>query len=256
MKTIFVIAWAFLIASQNALAMATDTLPYKPDRGYYFIRRTDKIDSSSFLFYPIKRSFDKKDVADTTITLSSYGEGWLDKDSVPVGEWKFYSKDEKGKEYVLKEGVFRKTTSDLFDIVGDIAEIKELFRLSPDTLRVMQSARVRYIKCGTWVYYHPNGKIWKKQDFLCNNLPVEYSIVVNENGSKELLVTEGDGNFGADEYIDFHSTLSEYDEAGRIFKKLKFFYLGNRAIYKAIYDKHGNIVKEIADQYGVGPFNQ
>ncbi|MBN8855429.1 MAG: hypothetical protein BGO55_27455 [Sphingobacteriales bacterium 50-39] len=184
---------------------------------------------------------DKKDVKDTTVTLLSHGEGCMDKDSLPFGKWMFYCKDENGKEYLFKEGFFKKTIPGLFDIIGDTVEIRGLFGVqnSPDSLKLKQLTFVKYIKCGTWVYYHPNGKIWKKVNFRCDKLPVKCDIAHTDNGSMELLVSMNE-NFGQDEYVD--GAVSEFDEEGYVFKKVIFSVL-NRVIYKAVYDKRGSIIK-------------
>lgn len=211
----------------------------------------------------ITNSEDRKDVFDTTITILSVGEGWFDRDSLPIGKWRFFSKDENGKVYLFKEGIFKKTTPEMFTIVGtDLSSVNKIFHYSQYKIKFMESSMIKYIKCGEWTYYHRNGKVWRKMLYQCDSLCIEYIIAKSDEGnnsnSYKLLGTTNQ-SFDYNAYIKPYYPMLEFDEIGNLSKKLIFTYF-NRVVYKALYDKNGNLKKEFgnaSDFQGnsIWPFN-
>lgn len=239
----------------NILHAQTESKPNevlpKPDSAYYFVSRNTVIDTAQYSLYLSIRPIDKKDSGDTIQKISSNGEGWLNKDSIPIGEWKFYSKNINGVEYVLKEGVYKKTTPDLFYIMANKEDIRKLINLSESEIQAKQAAFTPYIKCGDWVYYHPNGKVWKKVTFMCKEIPIEWIVVMGEYNSYKLMVTV---NFYFPDDENIWGQVLEYDEDGQIFKKLEFG-SQDKIIYKAVYNKKGNVIKEARSSSWSGDTN-
>ena len=96
-----------------------NTVPPRPDSGVYFISRNKIIDSTNYKLYDGIRPYDKKDIKDSTIIINSIGEGWLDKDSLPVGQWSFFAVNKSNKPYLFKTGEYKKTEEQMFAFTDD-----------------------------------------------------------------------------------------------------------------------------------------
>lgn len=245
-----------LIFCVNTIAYPQEvTVRSKPDNGVYFISRNAIIDSSRYKLYYSIRAYDKKDINDTTITIKSNGEGWLDKDSLPVDEWSFFSIDETNKPYLLKKGTYLKTEEKMFAFTyGDSINIKEN-GFTPESLQEDFAKYYPFIKTGTWLYYHSNGKIWKQVSFESSNLFL-YIIFVPEKGELDnehnikITVSEKEKN---DEWPK--EEIDEYNAEGYLFKKLNFLPNG-KVFYKGIFDNTGKIIHEYTDyQAGINSTN-
>ncbi|MEN2412200.1 hypothetical protein [Flavobacterium mesophilum] len=96
----------FLLAQQNDLIVNGchyTSSPSKPSEGVYFIYRSEKeTDMLRAEVLKIIRPTDIQKKGDSIIKIKSNGEGWLDKDTIPVGKWNFYAKDKHGQEYLFK----------------------------------------------------------------------------------------------------------------------------------------------------------
>ncbi len=127
------------------------------------------------------RAIDKKDEGDSTLSIYSNGEGWLDKDSLPVGEWKFYATQNGGKEYLFKSGSYQPTTASMFEVINiDSSDLAKNYGLSFYRLQENQLQIIPFIKANQWNYFHANGKIWKSVNFKMSQVPIIISIVMDD----------------------------------------------------------------------------
>jgi hypothetical protein len=239
-----------LIFCVNTIVYPQDvTVASRPDNGVYFISRNTIIDSSKYKLYYSIRAYDKKDINDTTVTIKSNGEGWLDKDSLPVGEWLFFSIDETNKSYLLKKGKYLKTEEKMFAFTNDDHINISEYGFTPESLQKDFSRDYPFIKTGTWYYYHPNGKIWKQVLFESHDLFLDI-VFVNEKGEfdnehiTKAMISEKEKE---DEWPK--EKVDEYNADGYLFKKV-FFAPTGRVIVKEIFDNTGKIIHEYSDFHG------
>lgn len=243
-----IIRYAFL--HLRSLCTKDDVFNKPPSGAIYFVSRNAVLKTENEMLVTSIRSIDKKDEGDTTLSVSSNAEGWLDKDSLPIGRWNFYAKNKLGKEYLFKSGTYHLTKAEMFKVINiDSSDLARNYRLSFYTLQKDHVKTIPFIKSGEWNYYHPDGKLWKKVSYQNENIPIHTEITetsVNGSGaeaSTALIIILKDK---LDEWIDFE--VSEYDEQGNLFKRLQYYH-GD--LYKKIlYDKYGSVIKtETAKQH-------
>jgi len=151
----------------------------RPNESIYFVNRNAVINTNNKMLALSIRSIDKKDEEDTTLSINSNGEGWLDKDSLPVGEWKFYATDNGGKEYLFKSGIYEHTNPDMFEVKGiDSSDFAKNYHLSFRNLQVRQVQIIPFVKSGKWNYYHSNASLWKTVYYINNKIPITIGIVL------------------------------------------------------------------------------
>ncbi len=205
----------------------------------YFVSRNTILSPVNKMLAGSIRSIDKKDEGDTTISICSNGEGWLDKDSLPVGEWKFYSKNHEGKKYLFKSGAYQRTTAPMFEVVDiDSTDLFKNYGLSFYNLQQEQLHTIPFIKSNQWDYYHANGKVWKTVNFKNSQVPVITNIVMNapsDQSSKLIIVLKED----MDEWII--GELNEYNDKGGLYKKLQYQTTGE-VFKKMMYNNSGSII--------------
>ncbi len=216
----------------------------KPEGALYFINRRAIVHTSNNMLLNSIRSADKKDVGDTTLLVMSSGEGWLDKDSLPIGDWQFFTTDASGREYVFKKGSYSRTRADMFEVLNsDSNWLMKNHQVSFASLKENHSVLVPFIKSDNWEYYHPNGRIWKTVGYQSRQVPVYLDIMIstdplgNETGSTIITRSKED----ADEWIA--RDVKEYDQNGILFKKLEY-YSFSEVFKKTIYGPKGEIIKE------------
>lgn len=165
----------------------------RPSAAIYFISRNAVLKTGNEMLFNSIRSIDQKKAGDTVIAVSSRGEGWLDKDSLPVGQWHFYAKDGSDKEYLFKAGTYSRTKPAMFEVKNiDSSDLSSKYQLSFCTLQEDHVKRIPFIKSYNWNYYHPDGKLWKSVDYLVSRIPIFTSIVMNgtENDPSSILVVQ------------------------------------------------------------------
>ncbi len=208
----------------------SDSILQRSDSGVYFIHENETINHGKYYLSNSIRSIDKMDIDTSTIEIKADGEGWLDKDSVPVGNWKFYANSKAGNKYILKEGNYVRSSPSMFFLLGDTDELKDVFGSNLDTLLMQQIRTIPFIKAGTWTY-HPNGKLWKKVTFRSSEIPIKF-FIAEINGGEQLLFPVND-----DEPIE--GKVKEFNAEGKLYKEL--YYMGfNKVFRKISYDKNGN----------------
>ncbi|MFL5772964.1 MAG: hypothetical protein ACJ75F_07395 [Flavisolibacter sp.] len=213
----------------------------------YFISKTAQLSSSNEQLLKVIRCTDKMDAGDSTIRINSRGEGWVDKDSVPIGHWKFYATNNKGKEYLFKEGEYMKTDSSVFMIIGvDTDEVKQRYHMNLDELKKDYVSTVPFMKTLEWKYYHDNGNEWKKVFYKFDLVPLELAESMDPSTEKNSLVVKMPETF--DEYIT--GEVAEFNKKGICFKKLEYDELGF-LMTKTLISPNGSVTrKETAEAYG------
>jgi hypothetical protein len=174
-----------------------------PSAAIYFISRNVVLKTENEMLLNSIRCIDRKEVGDTVIAISSKGEGWLDKDSLPIGQWNFYANDEQGKEYLLKSGTYSRTAPAMFEVKNiDSNDLSNHYHLSYCTLQEDHVKRIPFIKSYNWNYYHPNGEVWKNVDYQVSQIPIILSISINveENYPSSILSVQLKEN--PDEWIN------------------------------------------------------
>lgn len=218
----------------------------KPDSGIYFVSRHTLIDSTNYRLYTSLRPSEKKDINHNSVIIKSNGEGWLNRDSIPIGEWVFYAHDEFNKEYVLKSGNYRTIDEQMFRFKDEDYESIDEYGFSLGSLLEYLSGCFNFIKSGKWNYYHPNEKLWKEVNFKFYDLYINLHFVktrgetVNESVSKIVIDEKEDFDEWPKEKIE------EYDSDGFLYKKL-FFSPEGKIILKQIFDKKGRRIEEVKD---------
>ena len=225
----------------KSLCSNSNTLHNTSSAAIYFVSRNTVLQSGNKMLAGSIRSIDKKDEGDTTLSVYSNGEGWLDKDSFPIGDWNFYSKNKAGKEYLFKSGTYHRTTAPMFEVTNiDSTDLAKKYGTSYYSLQQAQLQIIPFIKTNQWHYYHANGKIWKKVNYKISQVPIITNIVMNDpanQASTELIIVLKEE---LDEWIA--GELKEYDEKGSVYKKLQYHTTGE--VYKKIlYNKNGIIIK-------------
>jgi hypothetical protein len=166
----------------HLIAMAEN----KSTEAIFFLSRYAELKTSNPLLASSLRAEDKSELSGKEIIIESKGEGWLDKDSLPVGKWKFYARDEKQKEYLFKEGIYLKTNPGMFEVQGiDSAELNDNYHLSMQSLQEYRSKEIPFVKSGSWTYYQPDGKPAKTMDFISQRIPVSVSIMMEDPSSNK-----------------------------------------------------------------------
>ena len=227
----------------GSLCIKRDAFKNPSAGAIHFVGRNTLLKPGNEMLATSIRAADKKDEGDTTITIISNGEGWLDIDSLPIGKWDFYTKNKLEKEYLFKSGNYQLTKARLFEVKNiDSTELAKNYQLTFTSLQQGQVKRIPFIKSGEWNYYHPNGKLWKTVNYQNENIPVHTEIVEtplngsNTETSTGLIIIWNDK---PDEWIN--SEVSEYDELGNLLKKLQY---DDGDLYrKVLYDKHGTVIK-------------
>ena len=207
----------------------------------HFVSRHSNIITINEVLKASIRPMDKKDEGDTTITINSFGEGWLDTDSLPIGSWKFYAKSKSGKEYLFKTGDYIRTTPEMFVVLNiDSADLQNQYRRSFRELQEGQVSDIPFVKSNEWNYYHDNGQLWKKVNYKQENIPVNMGIVMQdaENTASTVLVIELKSE--PDAWIE--GQVVEYDANGRLYKKLHYRQSGEVA-QKTMYGENGKVIK-------------
>lgn len=170
------------ISTENRLQPGAVNKQSKPPfvyrTGKFFVFRNDTIRTENEFLLNSIRPEDKKD----TGNIHSKGEGWLDRDSIPCGPWKFYAKDSAGREYLFKSGFYKRTRAELF-VIKNMDENGSVtpYKLSLCTLQQDQVARTPFIKSGKWNYYQPNGTLWKTLEYQDENLPIEVYLIMDKD---------------------------------------------------------------------------
>lgn len=212
------------------------------DKGSYFLTRAGILSSNNEMLYRSLRPIDKMDIGDSTITITSKGEGWLDKDSFPVGNWNFYAINEAGEEYLFKSGVYQRTNPLMFQVINiDSSDLQNQFHLKFLNLQEEQVQTIPFIKINKWNYYHVNKKLWKSVYYKALQIPISTTILMTGtevNSPPRLIVQFQDDR---DEYID--GEIKEFDKKGKLFKIMQY---NSSAILnkKILFDNVGNIIKE------------
>ena len=161
------------------LCIKTGSLNDRPPGAAYFIPRNALLNSGNKMFAESIRSIDIAGDSHVPVPVNSSGEGWLDKDSLPIGQWYFYAKNSTGKEYLFKTGLYQTTTPEMFEVTDiDSMELAKNFHLSFLSLQKQQAQAIPFVKVKAWKYYHPDGTIWKKVNFKHRQIPVNTSIVI------------------------------------------------------------------------------
>lgn len=174
------------------------------DSSVFFVKRNALISTENLMLKESIRAVDKKPNGDTVILINSNGEGWLDKDSLPVGVWTFYATDSLGNKYLFKMGKYQRTIPSMFEVRGiDSADIEKDYQLTFSDLRQQHLRTVPFIKTGTWYYYTATRKLWKTLEFKKAAIPIETSVVIMdmENPRKTSLIINLK-NDGMDEWVD------------------------------------------------------
>ena len=172
-----IIRGAFIHLKSLCTKFAASNNP--PYEALYFVNRNAVFKTDNKMLQGSIRSIDKIDGGDRTMSVSSNGEGWLNKDSLPIGEWKFYSIDSSGKEYLFKSGTYQRTKPEMFTVMGiDSSELAKKYQLSFYALQQGHVQTIPFIKAQAWNYYYPTGKFWKTVYYKTTQIPISVSIVM------------------------------------------------------------------------------
>jgi len=241
-----IIRYAFL--HLRSLCTKDDVFIKPPSGAIYFVSRNAVLKTENEMLVTSIRSIDKKDEGDTTLSVSSNAEGWLDKDSLPIGKWNFYAKNKLAKEYLFKSGTYQRTKAEMFKVINiDSADLAKNYHLSFSYLQQNQAKTIPFIKTNEWNYYHANSGLWKTVIYKIRQIPLIANILMQEpeyNASAKLTIQlKGD----LDEWIK--GDVKEFDEEGKMYKKLE--YDGSGELYrKTLYNKNGKAIKtETAKPY-------
>jgi len=221
MKNTFISMLLFLvIANQKIFAVTRDTLPSKPGDGYYFINRNAKIDTANHLLYASIRPTEKTDYKNTTEEIRSNGEGWLNKDSLPIGPWTFYAHTKAGHEYIFKKGEYSVIDDQMIRLNDkDYDRIEENgFNLGS----VLENAAwlTRFIKKGEWIYYYPGGKVWQHRKYRYYDLYIPLQFKGYDDNEKIYKEIAFEINHNPDEWSP--EVVEELKENGKVYKYLYF----------------------------------
>jgi len=172
---------AFIAFHELRLLCKKEILKFNdhPPTATYFINRDAILKIENEILLNSIRCIDKMKEGDTVVIVSSRGEGWLDKDSVPVGQWSFYARDGQGKEFLFKSGAYFPTAPAMFEVRNiDSTELSDKYRLSFCTLQQDHVKTIPFIKANNWNYYHPGGKLWKSVNYVISRIPILTSIII------------------------------------------------------------------------------
>lgn len=214
----------------------------------HFVSRNASFKCRNEMLVTSIRAGDKKDDGDTTILINSYGEGWLDSDSLPIGKWNFYAKDKLGQEYLFKSGTYRSTNAEMFEVINiDSSDLAKNYRLSFNNLQQGQAKTIPFIKTAVWNYFHPTGKLWKSVVYKGGKIPIYTSLVMmgpEPNATARLTIQLKEN---PDEWVE--EDVEEYDEEGNLYKKLQYY--GFNEVYKkTLFDRNGKVIRtETARRY-------
>lgn len=175
----------------------------RPNGAMYFVNRGVMINANNDMLVSSIRSQDKKDEGDTTLFIKSNGEGWLDKDSLPVGEWRFYAADSAGNEYLFKTGNYQPTNNGMFTVRGiDSSYLAKKYHLSFLELNQRQVQSIPFIKWGKWNYYHSDGSLWKSVSFINKEIPITVQIMIVDADNPEVTMLVTPVNDKMDEWLE------------------------------------------------------
>ena len=153
----------YLILLVCVLKTITSTAQTKIKHTTLLIKSSDSLSSAYKLYEIFRPAFFTAENGEQ-IKQPAFGTGLLDKDSLPVGEWKFYSKPTGGK--LLYKGYYRKTRTKDF-VIHDPENIGKT-----DTVSLKKQLAIDFpvLKTGMWKYYLGNRIIERR--FPSKNLPV------------------------------------------------------------------------------------
>lgn len=222
--------------------MQPEKLPGMPADGKYYINNATQLSRSNDFLFNSLRPLEKKDEGSVTHLVASSGEGWLNQDSIPVGNWRFFALDPKGAAYVFKSGSYQPTSSNMFDVAGiDSATAWKDHGVSFTSVKANQVTYIPFVKVREWNYHHTNGARWKSPVYMHNFIPVYLDVVIstdalgNPTGSAVTVKSKED----PDEWLS--GQLIEYSSDGKIYKTMSYY--GASAVYnKTVYDSKGIIV--------------
>ena len=158
-------------------------VPNVPYEAMYFVSRGANITTQNITLLKSIRAVDTL-AMDEAIT--SFGEGWLDKDSIPFGKWNFYAKDKEGKMYLFKSGHYLKTKNDMFTVKGiDSITLFKNYNTSFKNLKDMHVQTVPFIKTKAWSFYYSTGKQIKTIYYKSTDIPIDVSIVMIDMDNME-----------------------------------------------------------------------
>ena len=162
---------------------ASNNPPYE---ALYFVSRNALLKTENRMLAGSIRAVDEKNDGDKTISVTSNGEGWLDKDSMPISKWHFYSIDSSGKEYLFKTGTYQRTKPGMFKVMGiDSTDLVKKYHLSFYKLQKAHVQTIPFIKIKAWDYYYSNGKLWKTIYYNNIDIPISTSIVMMDMENKK-----------------------------------------------------------------------
>lgn len=154
-------------------SLVVDNLPYE---ALYFVSRSANFTTQNIT---LLKSIRALDTIRNDEVVKSFGEGWLNKDSFPIGKWNFYAKDMDGKEYLFKTGFYQNTKMEMFSVNGiDSLSLKKQFHLSFKDLQKEHLQTVSFIKSKAWNFYDPKGTHLKTIYYKTMKIPINVSIVV------------------------------------------------------------------------------
>ena len=146
-----------------------------PYEAVYFISRLAKLESNDEMLDKSIRSSEMTSFTGKATTAN--GEGWLDRDSLPIGIWNFYIQESSGKEYLFKTGTYKRTKPGMFEVTGiDSTELAKRYHLTFTELQRGHVQTIPFIKVQAWSYYYPNGKLWKSVYFRDRKIPLSVII--------------------------------------------------------------------------------
>lgn len=168
------------------LSVKTDILINRTADAAYFIPRNAILNTENKMLVNSIRSIDFKDYANPATSIKSSGEGWVDKDSLPIGKWNFYAKTITGNEYLFKSGLYQRTKPEMFTVMDiDSADLTKNYHLTFYNLQQQQVQTISFVKVKAWEYYHADGKFWKKVYYKHNEIPLSTSIVIMDSENIE-----------------------------------------------------------------------
>jgi hypothetical protein len=168
------------------LSIKTGSLKNWPADAAYFISRNAILNTENKMLANSIRSVDTTDGNGIAITVNSRGEGWLNKDSLPTGQWNFYAKSSTGKEYLFKTGLYQLTNPGMFEVMDiDSADLAKKYHLSIYSLQQQQAQMIPFVKVKSWEYYYADGKSLKKVVYKHHQIPVSTSIVMMDPENME-----------------------------------------------------------------------
>lgn len=180
-KELIFLRHAFIqLKAKSSKLLVVPNLPYE---ALYFVSRSTNFTTENII---LLKSIIAVDTIRNDEVVKSYGEGWLDKDSLPIGKWNFYAKKQEGEEYLFKTGLYQKTKMETFSVKGiDSLTLKKQYQLSFKDLQQRHLQSVPFIKSKAWNFYDPTGKHLKTVYYKTMGIPINVSIVVMDMDKME-----------------------------------------------------------------------